>query len=212
VPYPGGPLNPAQQLVCELCLMLNKRKPAVLVTYYELEGAEKILGFFATKFRRKPFTYRITEFTMQDRDNPDAWRIRCYIISLQPPLKIGEELIDEELGAVLGYPKCCAQQYARDKGFFRAFLRYLAQVAKQRPISPDPFRLSLYRGRVKEGYYHLVSGAKISHIPCSPRCQASRRLAKKIRSFCSGKLKRRECCLAGLRRNWPSLCLLRRSV
>jgi len=198
------PTNPAQQLVCELCLMVNGKKPAVFIPYYELEGAERILGFFARTFRRKPFKYRITTFIMQDKDNPDAWQIKCYFVSLRPPLKIGEGLNDEGLGAVLGYPKCCAQQYARDRGFFQAFQRYLSQVAKQRPRSPnpDPFRLSLYRGRVKEGYYHLVSRARISHIPCSPDCTASERLARGIRAFCSVKQRHRECGLAELKKRY----------
>jgi len=213
MPHPfGGPQDPAQQLICELCLMVNRRKPAVLVPHYELEGVEKILGHLAT-FRRKPFTYRITEFTMQDKDDPDKWQIRCHIISLRPPLELGEEIGDEKLGAILGYPTCCAQQYARDGGFLQAFRRYLSQASKRQPQRSDPFHLSLFRGlRKGEEYYHLVSGAKISHIPCGPRCEASLSLAKRIRSFCKGKYGRGECCLTKLRKDWVSLRLLSRSV
>jgi len=188
-----GPRNQAQQLICELCLMLNKRKPAVLIPYYELETAEKILPCLAALMGKPELTYRATAFVMQDKDAPDKWQIRCYIISFKAPLKVGEGVGDEKLGEVLGYPKCCVQQYARDGGFVKAFLRYFSQASKRQPLPSDPFRLSLFRGLKGEEYYHLVSGARISHIPCSPRCAASKKMARKIQFFCLGKQRRRRC-------------------
>lgn len=81
-----------------------------------------------------------------------------------------------ELGIRLGYPFCCCRRAAEigEEGLDAAALAFLPDHFSGRFKLIDPSR-------------YLEGKAFISHIPCSPRCQASLRMATVLYQRCCAK-------------------------
>jgi len=82
---------------------------------------------------------------------------------------------DYMLGLLMGFPRCCIEQYAfKDGGILKAYERYKEECGKE-----DPYNIKISN---REGYY--IQTGVISHIPCSPRCKETWYLANKFKDLC----------------------------
>jgi len=94
-------------------------------------------------------------------------------------IEVGGDFI---LGERCGYPSCCIEAFADSKQIDKAYVRYRKQCNS---LLLDPFSLTLYED--EEGWIWVFShpSLPISHIPCSPKCAETRRLARRYYDLCS---------------------------
>jgi hypothetical protein len=97
------------------------------------------------------------------------------------------------LGRALGYPPCCCLAAARHK---EEGLDEWARATSSRRF------VGLFRLIDTSGY--IAGSANISHVPCSPRCSASLRMARALGSASPTSRGRKEWFVARSRRPVPA--------
>jgi len=80
------------------------------------------------------------------------------------------------LGRYHGYPDCCIRAFRDDGCFGVAWERYKEQLGSGR----DPFRLETYEDG--EGWIWVFG--YITHVPCSPECEQTKRIHEFHRGLC----------------------------
>jgi len=82
----------------------------------------------------------------------------------------------EVLGDICGYPECCVEAFVRDGCFGEAHTRYKVQ-SRNKKVVP---RSTWYED--SEGFYWAFGF--ITHVPCSPGCEATREILQRHKELC----------------------------
>jgi len=165
----------------ELCELKAGLRRAVIVPASWIEGVRQIIRALdlrpAPLFFRIPYDPKPVDVVILSTDYKFIGEFGAKIL-YEGTVEEGGDLV---LGEVCGYPKCCISAFSDSTQIDRACDRYMKQCKE---LGRDPYDLWLYEDR--EGWVWVFSSKHISHIPCSPLCMETEKLAQRIKDLCEG--------------------------